>query len=405
MKAKRIKILFFINNFKGGGSQRFLINLFKKLNKNKFDISLVLTEGDIDYTVPILKDISSHTILKRGFDKNTSFLFKFRKILVSIIGFGLLNEIAVLFRASIYRNFCQIVNNEKPNIVFSINFNPILISLLLRRFGFLKNQKIKWIDSMRIQLSPAIQDRSFLLVKLLFKLLLRNSDLMIVQNKICADDLIDNFYVPKERVKIFINPIDLETIDLLKKEPVEHQFFNNDTRVIISIGRLEPQKGYQFLLSSFRLATKEIDAKLIIIGEGTQKELLNDLIKELNLEEKACIIDFQQNPYKFMYNSYLFVSSSLYEGVANVILEAIACRLPVIATNVSGIDEIINNVTNGILVPAKDINSMSEAILNLLSDSQLALSIVKENKELVQRYDLRKIIREYEEIFETRNTA
>ena len=150
---------------------------------------------------------------------------------------------------------------------------------LLKKYFLRKASYIKWINTIRNNTTAAFSGKDFFLIKKFLKLLLCYSDTILVQNEYCMEDIINNFCVPRYKIEILKNPINLENINLLRRESIEHIFFNNRSKVVLSIGRLEQQKGYHFLLEAFRLIINKVDAKMLIIGKGSQKRDLNISMK------------------------------------------------------------------------------------------------------------------------------
>ena len=133
---------------------------------------------------------------------------------------------------------------------------------------------------------------------------------------------------------------------------------------------MSKQKNYQLLLRSFSQVLKKKNAYLIIIGEGDQKNKLIEICKTLNISQFVDFYGISDNPYFFLKNCDLFVLPSLWEGFPNVLLEAIACKSKIIATNCEGGSfEILNNYKYGTLIKNNDLNALANSILKLLDDN------------------------------------
>jgi len=213
-------------------------------------------------------------------------------------------------------------------------------------------------------------------------------------------DLEKKFNIIKKKIEIIYNPIDSEKIMKLKEEEVEDLRIKGCKSFIIAVGRLTKQKGYPYLLRAYSRICKEIYEKLIILGTGEDEEKLKSLVNELGIRDSVFFLGFQKNPYKFMKRASLFVSSSLWEGFPNVILEAKALGVPVISTDChSGPSEIITNGKNGILVPPADEKALSEAMLNLLKNKNLRRRFSIKGKKRAEYFSIEKILPQYEELF------
>jgi glycosyltransferase involved in cell wall biosynthesis len=139
---------------------------------------------------------------------------------------------------------------------------------------------------------------------------------------------------------------------------------------------------------------------LIILGRGDKKEELKNLARNLNIDEYVTFLGFQSNPYGLVARSNLFVLSSLWEGFPNALIEAMACRIPVISTDCSsGPKEIITSGVNGLLVPVGDVDILADAILKVLTDKELSNKIAKNGRKRVMDFEAKKVVREYEKLF------
>ncbi|MCD4751448.1 MAG: glycosyltransferase [Anaerolineaceae bacterium] len=153
------------------------------------------------------------------------------------------------------------------------------------------------------------------------------------------------------------------------------EFSDKRSSVILSVGRLTPIKGYPVLLAAFQKVIKNIDSRLIIIGGRNDQYLeeLKAIADDLEISEKVCFVGEKCNPYAYMRQSDLFVLASNTEGFGVVLIEAMACSLPVVATATAGAAEVLANGRYGQLVPVGD-------------SQKLACSIIKELKNQRQHH-------------------
>ena len=170
-------------------------------------------------------------------------------------------------------------------------------------------------------------------------------------------------------IEVIFNPIINERIIQRANEPNNHPWFNPKTvPVIIAIGRLSEQKNFSLLLQSFAKVLESTKARLIIFGEGPLRSDLENLVKELNLQDAVLLPGVVANPYNYLNNADLFVLSSNYEGLPNALVEALACGCPVVSTDCqSGPREILDDGKYGILVEPSDVNGLARAILQSLN--------------------------------------
>ncbi|AVR00346.1 hypothetical protein OBCHQ24_15490 [Oceanobacillus iheyensis] len=157
--------------------------------------------------------------------------------------------------------------------------------------------------------------------------------------------------------------------------------------------KINPQKGFDVLLKAFKQVNTTLsNTHLTIMGEGKQREELEFLAKDLNLEQNVSLVGYKENPYPYYYYSDLYILSSRYEGFPNTLLEALACGTKVIATNCkSGPIEIIEDNNYGVLVPVDDEKVLAKSIIEYLK-------LENRTGNRANFFDINKIINEYESL-------
>jgi glycosyltransferase involved in cell wall biosynthesis len=192
------------------------------------------------------------------------------------------------------------------------------------------------------------------------------ADAIVTASVGVADDLAAHVGIPRDRITTVYNPV--VTPDLLFKarEPVDHPWFAaGQPPVILAAGRLQPQKDFATLIRAFAVLRSSRPARLVILGAGTEFEraALTTLATELGVARDVEIPGFAHNPFAFMSHAAVFVLSSRYEGLGNVLIEALACGTPVVSTDCpSGPREILEDGRFGRLAPVGDAVALAQAI-------------------------------------------
>jgi len=171
-------------------------------------------------------------------------------------------------------------------------------------------------------------------------------------------------------------------------------------KYIVGMGRLHRQKNFRLLIDAFSLVQKEFaDYKLIIYGDGELRNSLQKLIDSYSLTDRIILAGNTNEPYKKMQEAMLFVLSSDFEGMPNVLMEAMALGLPVISTDCSpgGAAELIENNVNGLLVPCNNVELLAAAIRKLISDYSVAIEYGVKAKEIVKTHSLNVIYDRWDE--------
>jgi glycosyltransferase involved in cell wall biosynthesis len=239
------------------------------------------------------------------------------------------------------------------------------------------------------------------------KLVIYLSDIIIVQSNHMLDDILKTFSLKEKSMKKIVkinNPISVDNINLNAKTKAIpgnlEKIFNNNF-VFISVGRLDYRKNYESLIKAFK-AVNELhhNSRLVILGEGNYRDALEELLVELDIVDFVSLIGFIDSPESIVSHADFFVSSSLYEGVSNSLLESLALGVPVIATDCpSGIGEIVTNGENGYLVSMKGdiVKNLSERMSFVIKDNK-KLDPKRINKKIREGFDSKVVIKEYEDV-------
>lgn len=203
-------------------------------------------------------------------------------------------------------------------------------------------------------------------MKQLGRLLWRRGDALTCVSK----DMVTQYraiFGPTRHIAVYNVIVDSD-LHRKKRDPVDHPWFaDTDVPVIISAGRLAPEKRFADLINAIKTMNESRYVRLILLGDGPLRQELQTLIDELKLADRVQLLGFQDNPMKFFKRSRLFVLSSRVEGLPNVLVEAMACGCPVVSTNCpTGPREVLRDGEYGELVPVGSPPALAGAILRAL---------------------------------------
>ena len=378
MNKKSLSIL--IYSLDSGGAERVVSILLSELGKH-YNITLFLMNKTLFYDVP----------------KNVNIVF-LEQSNPSEKG------IVKLFKLPLLAWKYKKIN--RSDISLSFMNRPNYINVLAKLFGM----KSRTIISERAM--PSLQHKSGLqgfINRFLIKHLYRLSDLVIANSLGNSYDLKESFNI--KNVITISNPIDIDKINSLSKVNIK---LKNDKFTIITIGRLDSGKNHKLLINAIR----DIDVYLYIIGEGVLKLELEKLIKDIGVENKVFLLGRIANPYAYLSKSDCFIFTSNYEGFPNVLLEALACALPVISTDcLSGPREILSSsnhidkqLTNGIelveygiLSSVNDVNALAKAINLMKEDDILRKQYSEKSAIRIKEFDTSIIIDRFISAIESKN--
>lgn len=202
--------------------------------------------------------------------------------------------------------------------------------------------------------------------KAAYQVLYPRADGIVCPARAMADDLVQNFGIPPRAIRYIPNPVDVEQI----ARAVEGESpFRGEGPHVLGVGRLAPQKGFDLMIEAFARVAEKIDtAQLWVLGEGSDREALEEHAEELELVERVHLVGHVPNPYPWMRHADVFVLSSQFEGLPNVVLEAIACGARVAAfDSPGGTREILEQLEGEVLVPYGDVDALADAIQALIA--------------------------------------
>ncbi len=216
---------------------------------------------------------------------------------------------------------------------------------------------------------------------------------VIVISQIIGRYMSSDFHVPKEKMRLVYRGVDL---DQFKKKKASELSFNNKKKLIGIIGRITPLKGHIHFIKSLPGIFSEFpDAKALIVGEAppNRQDYLNDLksvVEDLNLKNKVKFLgDIKNIPQVLSELDVLVLATTTEEAFGRVIIEAGAVGVPVVATSVGGVVEIIDHKSNGLLVEPSNPYEISQAVLKFLKDEKLVKKCVKAlHKKVVENFSL-----------------
>jgi glycosyltransferase involved in cell wall biosynthesis len=358
-----MKIAFIIPSFEGGGAERVMINIANGFASKGIEVYLAV--------------LNHHGVYQKEVSDN-----------IQIID---INSNRAIFSFNAINAF---INKKTPQIVYStighINILLLIIRLLNRRNDY---KVIIRESNTSSQLAKNNSYFKILLVDILRRIFYPTADLIIAPSKGVAIDLKDNYKINIKKIEVVNNPIDYNWLLSLSEKPLNDSYLKQSaSKFIIGVGALTKQKDFETLIKAFAIVKKTHNCKLIILGEGPERQTLENLINELNLEEHVHMPGFVKNPFNYLKASDVFVLSSLYEGLPNVLIQAMLLELPCISTNCkSGPKEILKDGEYGQLVEVGDHLEISKAILNVLEGMWKSKSI----KGLEKKYSLIQIVNQY----------
>jgi glycosyltransferase involved in cell wall biosynthesis len=178
------------------------------------------------------------------------------------------------------------------------------------------------------------------------------ADMVIATSRGVADDLTAAFGIDPAQVRVIPNPVDLDAVRAAAGESIaDGDGSGLVAPLIVAAGRLADVKNYPLLIDALAMVRTRVPARLLVLGQGDRLEELRRLAAERGVGEAISWCGFQANPWKYIARADVFASTSRYEGFGNVLAEAMACGVPVVATRSAGTEDVVRDGVNGLLVP------------------------------------------------------
>ncbi|WP_395064843.1 glycosyltransferase [Flavobacterium sp.] len=363
------KILFVIPSLQAGGGEKSLINLLHTIDFNKFKVDLVL----LNKSGIFLKLVPSQvTIITLNDDYNTFV----KSIFLSVIGFIKQGKISLAISRILFtinNNFIKNLGKseqkswkylsksitklptqydtaigflEKSSIYFAVD-----CASAKKKIGFIHN------DYTKLDLDASFDAKYFHVL----------TTIATVSEE-CAAVLKKTFPSQSNKVEVIYNIVSSAIITKLANDKIE---IDQSQPILLSIGRLHAQKGFDFAIDSAQiLKQNKVPFKWLIIGEGAERISLEKAIHEKDLKENFILLGLKENPYPYLKAATIYVQPSRYEGKSIAIDEAKILNKPILVTNFSTAKDQISDTLNGLIV-AIDAVSIANGIQHLLENETL----------------------------------
>lgn len=364
-------ILFVTSNLSGGGGERVLVNIINRLDRTRFQPHLALYQKEGVFLRELAPDVPVYEIQPTGY--------------------GFLHRNWVRMRAM--KRLC---NQLRPALVMSVLWQVNIVTILTDTlFGLGCPVVVNEQTALKMGLRSKWQRHIFW--PLAHRVYKRAAKVIAVSSGI-ASELQETLSLSPDKFQVIHNPITLDEIrDQSSLSSVSLSMIHPR---LVAVGRLARPKNYPLLLRATSRVVREKPVSLYILGEGSERSCLEKLIRDLGLHPVVCLLGFQRNPYAYMRQADVFVLSSDYEGFGNVIVEAMALGIPVIATDCPyGPREILAGGKYGVLVPPGDEQALADAILSLLRDPDARRRLGAEAKKRAEEFSVEKIVLCYERLF------
>ena len=367
----RLRVCFVLPSLSGGGAERVAVLLINGLDARRWDRSMYLfaREGpylnEVDDAVTVVGGTPGSRLSQwwalRAFFKRTR-----PHVVVTFLSYA---SVLTALRAA----------NVGGRIVFNQG-TPIS--------AFLADTDYPWGRGWRRRVFEAVTRLGY-----------NAADLITATSRGVADDLTTRFHVHRQKIRVVHNPVHLDVLRTAVDEAIPEEHARLWQRpVLVAAGRLADVKNYALMIDAVARLRARVSARLFILGQGDQETALRKQIADLDLEDAVVLCGFQTNPWKYIARADGFVLTSRYEGFGNVLIEAMACGVPVVATASAGTTDIVADGSNGFLVKEHAPEAVADALEELLGDERRRQQMAAQAQADAIRYAVPTIAGEYERV-------
>ncbi len=366
-----MKVVFVINDLSGGGAEKVLQLLTAYLACRGHEVTVVTLHGG-HHAYELDRAVRKISLKPNWFTRRAG-------------------RIAALPVQA--RKLSALLRELQPDICVGNLPRANMALLLTRWFGYQSVALVtEHAHTWDAYPSSRVRDR---VMRWLISRFYHRADGAITVSQGVGDGLLD-FGVRKEQIHVLHNPIELALIRT-QARLAPPAFPTSDLPTMITIGRHTKIKDHETLIRAFAMVRRRVPARLLFVGQGPLQSKLQTLVRELDLSNFVVFAGWQDNPFAWLARSDLFVLSSRFEGFGNVIVEAMACGLPVISTDCRcGPREILRNGDDGVLAPVGDVEALADAMITLLTNHELRRELAEKSLRRACDFDISIIGAQYE---------
>jgi glycosyltransferase involved in cell wall biosynthesis len=365
------KVVFLLPSLSVGGMEQEVVQIVKYLDKERFEGQIWL------------------------FSKVGKFL---KNVPPSIKVYGLKRKNKLSFFKVVF-NIANLISVEKPDLI--IQFTSAHSGIFLYLGKLISGNRTRIAVFIRNVPSYYLNFRKNwlrFLYRLIIKVVYPHLDYLLVNSIKARDDLKSNFKLNKP-ITFFPSTIDYSKIQKLSRDSISEPLtFEKPT--VLAISRLVKQKRLKLLLKSFSILRSSIDCQLIIISNGQLRFELENFADKLGVENNVKFLGYKNNPWKFMRRADIFVLTSLYEGLPHVLLESMACGLPIVVTQYPGVEKLLINNKDSVIVKQFGPENLARKMKVVLQNKDFADNLKLNGIVKAKEYDIQIKIRDYEQLFE-----
>jgi glycosyltransferase involved in cell wall biosynthesis len=373
---RRVRVTYVVPSLEIGGAERQLVKLVNNLDRTAFEAAIVCLGAD----PALLGEVAAHVRVRNLGLRSAGRLRRFRRL-----ARGLLLGPIVLLDLTLHR----------PQVVHAYLPAGFVVGCLVARLA-----RIPAVMASRMSLSR-IADYPHRSLRLLANPANRVIDFQVCDSEAARSVVVGTEHVEGARTAVIHSGSQLP--DMSGQPPAAPPTWRLEAGepVAVSLANLTWQKSHEVLLrATAKVVASSPSFRLVLIGEGPERSRIEGLVEALGLGGRVVLAGSVTEGFRLLRNFRFSVLSSRQESFPNAVVESMAAGVPVIATSVGGIPEVIRDGIDGTLVPPGDPDALAEAMLKLLLEPQLAARMGQAARERISRsFSIEKMVREFEDLY------
>lgn len=340
-----VDLALYLPDLSGGGAERMMVNLARGIAERGLSVHIVL----VSRSGPYLREVPDSVQV------------------VDLAGRGVLASVPSLV---------AYLRRHRPKALLATLEHASVAAIIARKLAGVPTKVFVRQANVTDERRGGFRQS---LLPFAMRLTFRHANGIIAVSSGVAESVVRHTGSRTERVHTIYNPVVSSDMIKFSQENLDHPWFSPDgPPVVVAAGRLVEQKDFSTLVHAFSLLRGQRDAKLVILGEGNERNALLALGRELGVSADMELPGFVDNPFKYMARAALFVLSSRWEGLPSVLVQAMACGCPVVSTDCAGggPSEILQGGVHGALVPVGEPQALAAAMASTL-DGQVDKSMLR----------------------------
>jgi glycosyltransferase involved in cell wall biosynthesis len=372
-RPQPIRVGFLIAGLYGGGAERSMLNIIETLDREQFAPSLILFDERFDYIPP--EDLPVVVLSRPAWFRTGRFAARIVET-------------------------ARLIARHRIELLVSFLMGPNVVAIAAARLAGIPVIAGERSAPERVLSATHLGRKRAAFWTTLVRATYPRASLVMANTEGARAELLASLRMPAHRIVVMPNPIDIDRVVQLSREPLDPGIEWPDGAVLVHVGRFSYAKDHGTLLRALVRLRSRRPATLVLVGGGEDEQRVRSLCTTLGLDKDVIFTGFTRNPYKYLARATLCVLTSRFEGLPNALIEALALGVPIVSTACPyGPLEILGDNEYGVLTPVGDADAFADAVDALLNDPERMRDLAERGRIRAREYDRRTLGPKYQDLF------